>query len=208
MSEESKTVPPDDPLCDPGQTDLKSLTDGRLPGDYKSRYPFLWAWFQINLELAYLLILLSGGMYFLFLLMKLFILGAPSTFFPEAFGEYPKNKLLLTWICVALGGLCGGCTTALKWLYHTVAKQHWHHDRLIWRLVVPILAAVLSVFIGLMVHSGLVPDGKLVDKNTLLSNPTVAAGFGFFVGLFSDHALASLQNLARRIFGTTKDGSV
>jgi hypothetical protein len=37
----------------PIATDLASLTDGRKPGEYNSIYP-VGAWFQIALELVYL----------------------------------------------------------------------------------------------------------------------------------------------------------
>ncbi len=207
----------------PDHTNLKSLTDGRSPATPKSVYGCS-AWFQIIFELSYLLFMLFGALILLLLVMKVLVIGGGAQFFPSAFGEYPNNKPILMWITLALGGVCGGCAAALKWLYHTVAKQHWHHDRLVWRIVVPILAAVMALFVGLMINSGLIPEGKFgaaagaipaadvttataETKGTFLSNPTTVASFGFFIGLFSDYALASLQNLARRIFGTTKDGS-
>jgi hypothetical protein len=124
--------------------------------------------------------------------------GKPERVFPEFFGEIPGNTALLVWMAAALAGACGGAASSLKWLYHSVAKQQWHRDRIIWRIVVPPLSAVLSVFAGLMIVSGLIP----FFSRTPFFNPATGAAFGFFVGMFSDNLLASLQKLAFRIFGT------
>jgi hypothetical protein len=106
--------------------------------------------------------------------------------------------------CRGLGGFCGGCSASLKWLYHTVAKQRWHRDRIIWRLVVPVLSAVLSTFSGLLIFSGIVP---ILSKSPL-SNPAGAAAFGFLVGFFSDNVLAGLQRFALSTFGTVDKSSI
>lgn len=188
----------------PSHTDLVSLTDGRKPKEYKSIYP-KEAWFQISFELLYLLLLLIASLIILLLLARMVILGGDYTFFPDVFGTYPKNKIIIIWVSVTLGGVCGGCTASLKWLYHTVAKQRWHRDRIVWRLVVPILAAVLSGFLGLMLHTGFVTNEAIDDG--VFSDPAMGAAFGFFTGLFSDNVLASLQNLAFRIFGTVDEKS-
>ncbi len=201
---DSEKQPDDQEFCAPGHTDLVSLTDGRVACDFKSCYPRS-AWVQIIGELVYLLILLLAALYSLLLIAKVAILGEPNKFFPEFFGEYPANQVIIVWISVTLGGVCGGCAASLKWLYHTVAKQRWHRDRIIWRLVVPILAAVLSGFLGLMVHVGFVSNNAVNEG--FLSDPAMGASFGFFIGLFSDNVLASLQNLAFRIFGTVDEKS-
>jgi hypothetical protein len=176
---------------------LASLTDGRLPGDFASKYSAS-AWFQILLELLYLLAVLVGGILFLAWMAKAVVLATPRGFFPEFLGEIPANTPLLVWMAAALAGACGGAASALKWLYHSVAKQQWHRDRVVWRIVVPPLSAVLSVFAGLMIVSGLIP----FFSRTPFSNPATGAAFGFFVGMFSDNLLAALQKLAFRIFGT------
>jgi hypothetical protein len=149
-----------------------------------------------------LLIVLAGGLFLLAWMAKAVVLSIPRGFFPELFGEFPKNTALLVWTAAALAGACGGAVSALKWLYHSVAKQQWHRDRVVWRVVVPPLSAILSVFAGLMIISGLIP----FFSRTPFSNPATGAAFGFFVGLFSDNLLASLQKLAFRIFGTVDKG--
>lgn len=181
----------------PKPPSLDGLTDGRQAGDCTSYYTGS-QWFQIIFELAYLLVFLYWGLYHLLLLGKLVVLGDIQGSYLTFLGNYPENERLLIWLTVSLGGLCGGCANSLKWLYHTVAKKRWHRDRLIWRLVVPILSAVLASFTGLMVQSGIIP----LFNTTLLADPATGAAFGFFLGLFSDNLLACLQNFALSVFGT------
>jgi hypothetical protein len=192
-----------EPFEPPGiTTDLASLTDGRREGEFRSHYPWQ-IWIQIWGELAYLLLVLIGSFAALVLLAKYTVLKETDGLIHSLIGPPPSGNDLVIWAAVTLGGACGGSTFALKWLYHTVAKQRWHRDRLIWRLVVPILSAMLAVFSGLMIVSGLVP---FLSK-TPLTLPSTGAAYGFFVGLFSDNLLAGLQKLAHRIFGTVDKSS-
>lgn len=186
----------------PAVTDLASLTDGRQLGVYASHYP-LSVWTQIVLELLYLIAILVGSFVVLVLLAKYTVLEEKSGLVHSLVGDSPKSAPLVIWAAVTLGGACGGATFALKWLYHTVAKMRWHRDRLVWRLIVPVLSAMLAVFSGLMIVSGLVP----FLSRTPLTVPATGAAYGFFVGLFSDNLLAALQKLAHRIFGTVDRGS-
>lgn len=181
----------------PGVTSLATLTDGREPGDFKSAYP-LSVWVQIATELVYLLFVLIGSVAALIWLARSVLIDPSPQFLPWLFGSGSPNATLVLWFVVGLSGACGGSASVLKWLYHTVAKRTWHRDRAVWRFVVPILSSVLSVFTGMMITSGIVP----FFSSTSITNPVVGAGFGFFVGLFSDNLLASLQRLAHRIFGT------
>lgn len=153
---------------------------------------------QILFELAYLLGIIVVSVVGLIQLAKTVVVGPPHVFYPDAFGSYPQNQAILVWAAAALAGACGGAASSLKWLYHSVAKQQWHRDRIIWRIVVPPLSSILSVFAGLMIVSGLIP----FFSKTPFTSPTTGAAFGFFVGLFSDNVLASLQKLAFKIFGT------
>lgn len=184
----------------PEITDLASLTDGRKPGEYASAYPAS-AWFQIILELIYLLGILCGSITLLSWLAIALVLRLADLPLPGWFGSVPENRTLIVWAAAALAGACGGAASALKWLYHSVAKQQWHRDRIVWRVVVPPLSAVLSVFAGLMVISGVIP----IFGHTSFDNPATGAAFGFFVGFFSDNVLAFLQKLAYRIFGTVDE---
>lgn len=183
----------------PEVTNLATLTDGRKACEFRSCYP-LEAWIQILLELIYLVVILFGSLIALFLLAKAVLVGPPNEFFPQIFGNAGTNEVLSVWLSIVLAGAIGGATSALKWLYHTVAKKRWHRDRVIWRLLVPILSAVLALFFGLMISSGLLP----FIREPMLMNFLGGAGFGFFVGLFSDNVLASLQRLAHRVFGTVE----
>lgn len=192
----STDVQPED-FRPPDVTSLASLTDGRDLGDYRSYYDFA-AWAQIVAELLYLVSILVVALGSLAAVGMSIVLGASHQVMPELLGTMPNNAALLLWATVGLSGVCGGATSSLKWHYHSVAKRRWHRDRIIWRLVVPLLSGVLAVFTGLMITSGLIP----FFSNTALDNPAIGAGFGFFVGLFSDNLLASLQRLAYRVFGT------
>lgn len=138
----------------------------------------------------------------LFLMARHVSLNEPDTIVSRLLGDFPRSTQMVIWASVCLAGACGGCSSALKWLYHGVAKKRWHMDRIVWRLVVPIQSAVLAVFSGLMVMSGLVP---FLSK-TPLASPATAAAFGFFVGFFSDNVLAALQKLASKAFGTMDKG--
>ena len=111
--------------------------------------------------------------------------------------SYPRDRQFLIWVSVSLSGVVGGTAFALKWLYHSVARDTWNHDRIIWRLVVPVLSGVLAVFVGFMVASGIVPflNTKAFDHFY------EALGIGFFIGYFSDNVLAKLQRLANQWFG-------
>jgi hypothetical protein len=113
-------------------------------------------------------------------------------------GGPTESTPLVVYAAVTFAGICGGCASSLKWLYHAVAKQRWHRDRLIWRLVVPPLSGILAVFTALMIISGIVP----FLNRTSLAGPASGAALGFFVGLFSDNLLAALQKVAFRVFGT------
>ena len=183
-------------------TDLSSLTDGRQPGEFPSRYP-AEAWWQIAAELMYLIFLLLGSTLFLFLLARHVVQKEQVGFIATHMGVYPGSSPLVIWATIALSGACGGCATSLKWLYHSVAKRQWNRDRVIWRIVVPVLSATVALFLGMMIVSGIVP---FLNK-TSLTNPLTGAAFGFFVGFFSDNVLAALQKLAFQVFGTVDSRS-
>lgn len=182
------------------------LSDGREIGEVRSRFG-LKEWGQIAVELAYLLMVLAfcSGM----LIWIGYCAGAPK-FGPNnapfeqtlPFGLlYPRDRHLVIWLSVALSGVVGGTSFALKWLYHSVARDLWNHDRIIWRLVVPVLSGVLAVFVGFMVTSGLLP----FVATTTFDHFYKALGVGFFVGYFSDNVLARLQRLAVQWFGVASD---
>jgi hypothetical protein len=181
----------------PELTSLASLTDGRPRGSYESIYPLI-VWAQILAEFLYLVIVELFCLGLLFWLMIYAVQGQKAGFWFDILGPYPTSAPLVAYLSIGLAGACGGCTFALKWLYHTVAKMQWHRDRTVWRLVVPVSSALVALFSGLMIISGLVP---FLARAPLMV-PATGAAYGFFVGVFSDNVLASLQKLANNIFGT------
>jgi hypothetical protein len=192
--------PPEVFTSPPSATDLNSLTDGRDEGAYATRYG-VGAWFQIALELSYLVGMLSTALVGLVLMAKYAVFKEQSGLIFSLLGPVEHGKTLLLYATISLSGICGGCSSALKWLYHSVAKQRWHRDRVVWRLTVPPLSGTLAVFTGMMIVSGLVP----FLARSWLTSLTAAAAFGFFVGLFSDNLLAALEKIAFNIFGTMND---
>ena len=174
-----------------------ALSDGRQPGEIISRFD-RYAWAQILFELIYLTA---------WLLVCTWILGtigyhvaAPEAAVgsPLPFDlAYPRDRKLLIWIALATSGCVGGTAFALKWLYHTVAKDIWNVDRLVWRIVVPGLSGVFAVFVAFMVAAGIVP----FLNSQAFDHFYRALGTGFLLGYFSDNVLAKLQRLANQWFG-------
>ena len=109
---------------------------------------------------------------------------------------------LLQWMSVAFAGMLGGVVFDLKWLYHAVARNIWHEDRILWRVIVPVNSALVSLFFAFMITSGIVP---LLDADAF-RGVYFGLGFGFLFGYFSDNVIAALQRLAQRLFGTLEKG--
>lgn len=111
---------------------------------------------------------------------------------------YPRDRKFLLWVSVALSGVAGGAAFDLKWLYHSWAKWTWNCDRLFWRLLVPILSGCVAVFVSMMVSSGVLSFINPAFFNNFYGSLSA----GFLIGYFSDNALAALQNVAMKWFGT------
>lgn len=171
------------------------LTDERLRGQWATRYSAR-AWVQIVLEFGYLAV---GQALALSLLYQIAVsahaVNGP-TLWPGAFEGSSRHTLGLG--AAAVGGACGGFAFAMKWLYHGVAHGWWNCDRVIWRLVVPLLSATLAMFTALMIGSGFMP----IFSSKITDGPRIGAAYGFFVGFFSDNLLAALQRLADQTLGT------
>jgi len=183
--------------------DLGKL-DNRDFGDWRSRYTKR-AWTQISIEFGYLVLLLLACTALLVFIGYWVAPPKPldaRTF--TAFGisfEYPRDRRFFLSLSVGLSGIVGGACFALKWLYHTVAKAEWNQDRILWRLIVPLLSGGVAVFVAMLVASGVV---ALLDAR-FFATFYGAIGAGWLIGYFSDNVLAALQNLARRWFGTVDD---
>ncbi len=181
------------------KTKADKLTDGRDEGEWVSRYPSR-AWKQIVLELAYLLALLATVAAALVTIG--FGLAEPrqSATSIDIVGGFLVQKDLLQWVIVALSGVIGGIIFDLKWLYHSVAKGLWSVDRVLWRILVPAISGVVSVFLAFVIVSGLIPFVKQETFKTTY----FCLGFGFLFGYFSDNVIAALQNFAQKYIGTTR----
>jgi len=158
-------------------------------GDWRSRYDNE-AWRVIRIEAAYLfLLLVMTGICCLLLWIGYFErrlnLGSIHV---AAFRSYG-----FVWF----GGTLGGLLVALKWQYHSVAKQLWNFDRILWRLLTPHISGALA-FASLAIF-------ETFSSSTILTGRCVRSlAFGVLVGLFSDNALAKLTEIAVTLFGTTK----
>jgi hypothetical protein len=174
------------------------LTDGRLRGDFASRYPSS-AWLQIVAEFFYLLLILGVSTFLLVRIgFDIAVIPSSESLTVVYIFEYPRHHDLLIWIATALAGMCGGVAFDMKWLYHSVAKGMWNRDRWLWRITVPVLSGVLSVFLAFAIVAGIVP----FLNQRAFNNFYVALGFGFVIGYFSDNTIAALQRLARHTLGT------
>jgi hypothetical protein len=114
-----------DSFSPPEPTSLASLTDGRCVGQYQSTYS-VGAWIQIIAELGYLLVLLGLSLAILALLAKFAVLKESKGLVSGLIGDAATSAPLVVYAAVAFAGICGGCASSLKWLYHSVAKQRWH----------------------------------------------------------------------------------
>lgn len=178
------------------------LTDGRALGEWRSKYPGC-AWFCILAELFYLcIVLLVATCALIHLGMSLSASTKSECPTHVAFLNVCLEGRLLQWMSVAFAGMLGGVVFDLKWLYHAVARNIWHVDRILWRAIVPVNSALVSLFFAFMITSGIVP---LLDADAF-HGVYFGLGFGFLFGYFSDNVIAALQRLAQRLFGTLEKG--
>jgi hypothetical protein len=168
----------------------KDLTDGRMPGDWKSRYDSA-AWLRIRIQGGYLLSLLAGSV----VVMVIVWLGYPASWFRLSAA---RAATLANYGYSWLGGTIGGVLFALKWLYHSIAKGSWHVDRSPWRYLTPHISGGLA-FGTVAILNSFVAAGQ----NTAMSG-TRSIAMGILVGLFSDNALAKLTEVAETLLGPTR----
>jgi len=180
--------PTKDEAVEPGFAP-EDYTDSRELGDWRSRYD-KEALKSIRWEAAYLTIVLAVVVAGMFLSW----LGTPQ----RALGLSEQRSLTFTQHALAaLSGVFGGVIFAMKWLYHSVAKQLWNIDRRLWRYFIPVIAGSLAFAMILVTESF-----GFLDPNLVATNSRTTA-FGFLVGLFSDNALAKLAEVAQTLFGPT-----
>lgn len=161
-SEHSKEDPPEPGFAPEDYTDSRNL------GDWRSRYDED-ALRSIRWEAVYLALVLLAVVVAMFLAW----LGVPQ----KALGLSEQRSLTFTQHALAgLSGMFGGVIFAMKWLYHSVAKQLWNIDRRLWRYFIPIISGSLSFAMILVTESFGFLDPNLVSTNAR----TTAFGFRTF----------------------------
>jgi hypothetical protein len=168
-------------------------TDGREFLEWKSKYSDPAAHQGIRFEATYLGILL----FVVPLAMLVLWLEYPKHWLRLSDQNYrPILRFGMAW----LGGTLGGTLFAVKWLYHSVARQLWHLDRRLWRLFTPHISGGLAFAMVALVGSGLV---RIFDSRAVTSLSSII-GIAFLVGYFSDSAIAKLTEVAETLFGTSR----
>ena len=198
--------PSQDSFAAPGlkKTDY---TDGRLQGDWESKYPQA-ARSCINQEaycLCVFLVLLSvlSG---ILLGLSGQSLQVPMTWLARLTGAAPGASVPVLNIdfrllIISSVGSLGGTTFSIKWLVHAVAKCTWHLDRRYWRLFVPLIGGVYSCVVLTLFDGGMVGAQSAGQPRPI----AITAAFAFLVGYFSDGVSGLLSNVANAGFGTLEN---
>jgi hypothetical protein len=168
----------------------EDLTDGRRPGEWQSRYE-PEAWKFIRREAAYLVVFMVMALVMILLVW----LRRPQSLLHLSAAD---TRVFSRYAFAGLSGALGGVLFAMKWLYHTVAKQEWHLDRRPWRYLTPLISGGLAFFTVAIVQSVSAFDPAVVSTNARTT------AFGFLIGFFSDNALAKLAEIAETLLGRTR----
>lgn len=156
-------------------------TDGRVRGDYESRYLDKKIKIRIWIEAGYIMMLFIGAL----ICLLCNFLGIFEHYF-QLTGERAIifHKVLY---CV-LSGLLGGVTFGMKYFYRVVARGLWNKDRVFWRLFSPMIAVSLSVVMSAI----MVKD--------ISSSSSMAITIGYLTGYFSDEAVSKMYDVACVLF--------
>ncbi len=187
-----------DSFAVPGKPSAE-YTDGRLPGDWKTRYP-PEARRCINQEACFLAV----SMAFLCAVVALFLgMSGQTIIWPLAFlANQPDGlptvvRIDFRLLTIFFVGCLGGATFSVKWLVHSAAKSKWHLDRRYWRLFVPLIGGVYACIVLTLFDAGL-----LGSHSTQPREMAMTAAYAFLVGYFSDGVSGLLSNIANAVFGT------
>lgn len=165
-------------------------TDARIPGDWKTRYPDKQSRCEIVKESIWLIFLLV-------ICFTLFLLILCNVF-QRPFGFSESQSLLFNkYLGILLAGIIGGDLYDFKWLIHAVGKGFWNEDRKLWRYITPFTSGILSVFVILIISSGLFG----LFNTSLIENSPLVFSLAFLSGYFSDLVVSRLQDLFGSIFG-------
>jgi hypothetical protein len=184
-------------------------TDGRSKGDFETRYHGA-ARTQIIVEFAYLLAVGAFAGWMLWSLIACVVhleaqtaASSPAVSCPWWGGCTVENAPLIMFGSFFFSGVIGGAAFSLKWLYHTVAREFWHKDRFVWRVTVPPMGGVLALIVSFIFARTLGTSYNADGLNCASLAP--AWGLSFIVGVFADGVLATLERLARSVFGTLEN---
>lgn len=166
---------------------------GRKPGEWQSKYPEPAAQRNIWFEAGYLALLLFS----IPIILLLFWLDYPQKWVGLSDQKY---KTILKYGTAWLGGTLGGTLFDIKWLYHCIARQIWHLDRRLWRLMTPHISGGLAFVFIALISSGVL---RIFDSQAM-DSLSMVVGVSFLVGYFSDSAVAKLTEIADTIFGASR----
>jgi hypothetical protein len=166
--------------------EVPSKTDGRLPGDWESRYVDA-AKKQIRREALYV----AASVVVYLTLIAIVPLASRH----EIVGIDPADvKPVAPQVLSFLGGCFGGTMFAMKWLYHSVAKYNWNADRRLWRYFTPILSGGGALCVVLLSSAGVLP----LFGPDIVRSETGALGIGIVLGYFSDRVFSALEGFAKQ----------
>lgn len=171
----------------PMSADRLDNDDDRPQWDWTSRYPRR-AWMHITIEALYLCLLLASC----FVCFLIVWLDIPATRLGLAGTRAADLNRYLYYV---FGGLLGGTLFGIKWHYHAVARGLWHLDRIPWRFLTPLLSAGFAFATAFVFEAGLARQAS-PEKDAAY------AAVGFFVGYFSDRAVAKMSEVANVVFGS------
>ena len=189
------------PFAVPGVKNTE-YTDGRLPGEWESKYPPV-ARRSMNREAwalgsALLLLLILSG---LLIGLSSHSLRIPMTWLGSwisAGSSVPMLDVEFRLLAIFFVGILGGTTFSIKWLVHAAAKSKWHLDRRYWRLLVPLIGGVYACVVITLFDGGMM-GGQAASPQRPMST---TAALAFLVGYFSDGVSGLLSNIANAVFGT------
>jgi len=180
---------PCDKVLSPSEDEKKQYYDGRQPGQWNTVY-CIKSWKFIIAESIYVSILLI----FAFILCFFTWTAHLNNFISVSSNRYIS---IVPFIYCFSSGLIGGTLFAIKWLYHSVARQKWHIDRILWRIFTPWISGVFALVMYILMKSGLF---SAFDGNAI-SDGYIAFSIGFLVGYFSDSAMSKFREIANTLFG-------
>lgn len=174
--------------------DMHSENDGRDVFDFKSKYK-INARVEIWCEATYLIIILCISIFILFCTWK----GGMYSFLDISNNQEATAKQYLYYLA---SGMLGGVTFGMKYFYRVVARGLWHQDRRVWRLLSPLISAVVALMVGILIDASILTTEQTVHG---VRNGASIISIGFLAGYFADEAVGKMYEIANVIFGANKN---